>query len=57
MWGSIPGIGTGILDCLERKAPKPVMERVLLLVLVLVVLLEVKCARDTLPEVLLFTLD
>ena len=57
MWGSIPGIGTGILDCLEGKAPKPVMERELLLVLVLVVLLEVKCARDTLPEVLLFTLD
>ena len=57
MWGSIPGIGTGILDCLEGKAPKPVMERELLLVLVLVVLLEVKCARDALPEVLLFTLD
>ena len=57
MWGSIPDIGTGILDCLEGKAPKPVMERELLLVLVLVVLLEVNCARDTLPEVLLFTLD
>lgn len=57
MWGSIPGIGTGILDWLEGKAPKPAMERELLLVLVLVVLLEVKCARDTLPEVLLFTLD